>query len=510
MSMDRDLQSLQEVRDLLQKAHDAQKIYKEFSQEQVDRVCEAMVEAGWQNSRYLAELACEETGMGRPDSKHLKNFVGTRLTWEDIKDLKTCGVIRQDDVTRVYELADPYGVVAAIIPTTNPTSTAMFKILISLKTRNSIVISPHPRAIRCVVESARIMHEAAVRAGAPEGLVQTMTTVTLQGTQHLMEHRLTDVIVATGGSQLVTAAYSAGNPAYGVGPGNVPVYIHQSADIPHAVACISVSQTFDNGTICSSEQSVICDERIGQQVLDQFRRQGSHVCSPEETAKLERVCVRGHMMNPEVVGLFPRDIAAKAGFTVPHETKVLIVPYRGVGRQYPLSCEILAPLLTFYAENGEEACRQRCHEILADDGLGHSFGIHATEEQVIWRYAHEIPTYRFHVNAPTTQASVGYAVKIEPSMTLGCGAPGKNITGDNITARHLMNIKRVGFIDPAFDAEHVVPTYQSGAAAVSASPAPAPSGQGQASSQTDFTVNNTIKPPVRPYLMDKHNPGSDS
>ncbi len=501
MPLDRDLKSLQEVRDLLQRAHDAQKIYRGFSQERVDRICEAMVDAGWQNSRYLAELACEETGMGRPDSKHLKNFVGTRLTWQDIKDLKTCGVVARNEETQVYELANPYGVVAAIIPTTNPTSTAMFKILISLKTRNGIVISPHPRAVRCVQESARVMAQAAVRAGAPEGLIQTMTTVTLQGTQHLMGHPLTDVIVATGGSQLVTAAYSAGNPAYGVGPGNVPVFIHESADRAHAVAAITVSQTFDNGTICSSEQSIVCDESIADEVLELFRQQGSHVCNAEQTRLLEQVCVRNHMMNPDIVGQYPRDIASKAGFEVPHETKVLIVPYKGVGHDYPLSCEILTPLLTFYAENGAEACRERCLEILRDDGLGHSFGIHATDQQVIWRYAEEMPVFRFHVNAPTTQASVGYAVKIEPSMTLGCGAPGKNISGDNITARHLMQIKRVGFLDPAFDAEHILPTYGGAAPSARASVGPVAKEQ-----DGKFPINNTIKPPVRPYLMDKQNP----
>ncbi len=501
--MDSDLVALQGVRDAVKAAHQAQKAYAKFTQEQVDRVCEAMVEAGWRDSRYLAELAVEETGMGRADSKHLKNFVGLRLTWDNIKSLKTCGIVKRDDDRRIYELVDPFGVVAAIVPTTNPTSTAMFKILIALKTRNAIVISPHPRAVKCTHESARILHEAAVRAGAPEGLIQSLKTVSLDATQALMRHPQVDLILATGGALLVHAAYSAGKPAYGVGPGNVPVLIHPSADVEHAVACIVASQTFDNGTICSSEQSVVCDRAIAPRVLAEFARQKAHVATPAEVAKLEKVVTKGKTMNPEVVGKYPWQIAQMAGFELARDTTVIIAPYDKVGPAFPLSYEILAPILSFYAEDGADKCKARCLEVLRFEGLGHTFGIHTTDEAAVWEYAREMPVYRFHVNAPTTQASVGFAVKIEPSMTLGCGSPGGNITGDNITARHLLCTKRIAFIDPAFDREYIAPMCKAGGATAIAPPASVASPASRAAGA--FPINNIIQVPSRPYLMDKHN-----
>lgn len=513
--MDKDLASLQAMRDAVEAAHEAQRRFSTYDQAQVDRICEAMVDAGWRNSRYLAELAVEETGMGRADSKHMKNFVGLRLAWDDIKDLATCGVIRYDEERRVHELATPYGVVAAIVPTTNPTSTAMFKILIALKTRNAIVISPHPRAIRCTSESARILDEAATAAGAPPGLIQCLTQVTLQSTQALMTHPKTDLILATGGSALVTESYSSGKPAYGVGPGNVPVLIDPSADLAHAVACVVTSQTFDNGTICSSEQSVICERRIADDVLAMFRAHKAHVASPAECQALARVVTRGKTMNPAVVGKFPHEIAALAGFEVPQDTTVLICPTEGVGFSHPLSFEILAPILSFYAEPDAAACKARALEVLHFEGLGHSFGIHAQDEGVIWDYAAEMPVYRVHVNAPTTQASVGFAVKLEPSMTLGCGPPGGNISGDNITARHLMCIKRVGWLDPAFDQEYITPRIKSAGGSAGARIEPTGPASGSFNSgaiRGDSRIQpggndgrNIIQVPSRPYLMSKYN-----
>lgn len=530
--VDKDLQALQAVRDAVGAAHQAQLVYAEFGQEKVDRICEAMVDAGWRNSRYLAELAVEETAMGKAESKHLKNFVGLRLTWDDIRDLKTCGVVRADHDRRVFEMVDPYGVIAAIVPTTNPTSTSLFKILIALKTRNAVVISPHPRAVRSCQESARILNEAAVRAGAPEGLIQCLTTVTLDATQALMKHPDVHLVLATGGAGLVKAAYSAGKPAYGVGPGNVPALIHPSADIEHAAACIVASQTFDNGTICSSEQSVVCEASIADQVLEAFRHQDCHIASPEECAKLEKIVTSGATMNPAVVGKFAWQIAEMAGFSVPRDTTVLVCPYDKVGPRHPLSYEILAPILSFYSERDADAARARCLELLEFEGLGHTFAIHTTDEAIVWDYAHRMPVYRFHVNAPTTQASVGFAVQIEPSLTLGCGSPGGNITGDNVTARHLLCTKRVAFIDPTFDADHIQPRMPgkgSDRARTSVGPqseqidrpiirglgASDPGGAQRSISSgpslparprdAQFPVGNVIQVPSRPYLMDKYN-----
>ena len=355
--MDTDLQAIQEVRECLRRAREAQKTLYRFGQDRIDRICQAMVDAGVEHSRYLAELAVEETGIGRVDGKILKNEFALQGTWEDIRDLATVGIIRSDEAKGVHEVAEPYGVVAAVIPTTNPTSTAMFKILISLKTRNAIVVSGHPRAIRCVSESCRVLHEAAVRAGAPDGIITCLTKVTIEATQHLMGHPDTDLILATGGAGLVEAAYSAGNPAQGVGPGNVPVYIHSSADVPHAAATIVNSQTFDNGTICCSEQSVVCDRSVADLFRQEIESHGAYFTNPHETSLLEKACTDGPRMNPAIVGLFPVRIARMAGFDVPEDTTVLMVPYEGVGPEHPLSMEILTPLLTYYVVDGEEGPR---------------------------------------------------------------------------------------------------------------------------------------------------------
>ncbi|MDP7034555.1 MAG: aldehyde dehydrogenase family protein [Planctomycetota bacterium] len=495
--MDSDLKALQDVRDLLGAARAAQKEYLHFNQSQVDRVCESVVQAGLDHARYLAELAAEETQLGVAESKVLKNEFSVRDAWEDFKDLKTVGIIKSEPENGYHEIAEPFGVVAAVIPMTNPTSTALFKILISLKTRNAIVVSPHPRSVRCIAESCRIAQEAAVRAGAPQGLIQWMTQVTIEATQHLMGHEWTDLIVATGGEGLVHAAYSAGNPAYGVGPGNVSVYIHRSADVPHAAAAIVTSQTFDNATICCSEQSLVCDQSRSQEFLSELKRHKAHVTSPEETTMLERVCVRGRMMNPEIVGKFPAFIARKAGFSIPEDTTVLIVPYQGVGPKYPLSCEILTPLLTYYEADNEQQAEELCLEILRFGGLGHTFGIHATDEELIRSWAFKMPVNRYLVNAPTTQGGIGFSVKMEPSMTLGCGSFGKNISGDNITARHLMCIKKFCYIKPEFDQKYIQPRLQG----TSTSPTPS----AQPNPELHAGAPRPVLAPVRPYLMDKHN-----
>ncbi|HKE01160.1 MAG TPA: aldehyde dehydrogenase family protein [Planctomycetota bacterium] len=446
--LDRDLLAIQEVRTLLRRAHEAQQAFERFDQASVDRVTKAMVEAGARAAEPLAKLAVEETGYGRVDSKTLKNLFATEVLWESIRDLKTVGIVRRDEANGVYEVAAPYGVVASIIPTTNPTSTALFKGIVSVKARNATVMSPHPRSVRCIRESCRVLNDAAVRAGAPDGLVLSLSEPTLESTRELMHHRLTNVILATGGAGLVKAAYSSGKPAYGVGPGNVPAYVERTADVEHAVRCIVSSQTFDWSTICASEQSVIVDREIADATLAEFRRQGAHFCSEDETRALERLCVRGELMNPEIVGMAPVRLAALAGFRVPESTTVLLAPQGGVGPKYPLSREILTPLLAWYVvKDWREGCR-RCIEVLEFGGDGHTLGLHTRSEEVATAFALEKPANRILVNAPTSQGSVGLATNVEASMTLGCGPMGRNISSDNITARHLVNLKRVAIVRP--------------------------------------------------------------
>lgn len=522
--LDRDLVTIQEVRDLLRRASAAQKLFLQFDQESVDRVTKAMVEAGVRASRSLANQAVEETGYGRADSKTLKNLFSTEVLWESIKDLKTCGIVRRDDTNGLWEVAVPYGIVASIIPTTNPTSTALYKAIISVKARNATVMSPHPRSVRCVRETCRILNEAAVRAGAPDGLVLCISAPSLEATKELMSHPLTDVILATGGSALVKAAYSSGKPAYGVGPGNVPVYIEKTADIAHAVKCIISSQTFDWGTICASEQAVVVDEAIANDTLAEFRRRGAHFCNEEETRALERICIKGELMNPEIVGMQPSRLAAKAGFVVPENTTVLLAPQGGIGPKFPLSREILTPLLAWYtSKNWRDGC-EKCIQILEFGGDGHTMGVHTRSEEVVTAFALEKPANRILLNCPTSQGAVGFATNLEASMTLGCGPMGRNISSDNITVRHLINLKRVAAIRPDYwdierryaagntgvnfpvaKSQHLqTPVGGSGSAAPSRATAPAPAARDYKTNHFDnlslggYKGNAAVTPPDEP------------
>lgn len=449
-NLDRDLAAVQEVRDLLRRASAAQKEFAQFDQEKVDRITKAMVEAGARAAESLAKLAVQETGYGRAESKTLKNLFATEVLWESIRDLRTCGIVRRDDDAGIWEVAVPYGIVASIVPTTNPTSTALFKAIISVKARNATVVSPHPRSVKCVTETCRILNDAAVRAGAPDGLVLCISTPSLEATNELMKNSMTDVILATGGSALVKAAYSSGKPAYGVGPGNVPVFIERTADITHAVKCIISSQTFDWGTICASEQAVVVEESIARETLAEFQRQGAHFCNEEEVRKLEKICIRGELMNPDVVGQQPSKLARMAGFSVPESTTVLLAPQAGIGPQYPLSREVLTPLLAWYTcKDWHHGC-DVCMKVLEFGGDGHTLGLHTRSEEVVTAFALEKPANRILINCPTSQGAVGLATNLEASMTLACGPMGRNITSDNITARHLVNLKRVAAIRPDY------------------------------------------------------------
>lgn len=446
--MDRDLQAICEVRDLIKKAKAAQAILGCYSQEEVDRLVSLAAEYGYKASRELAELACEETKMGKVESKVEKNQFATRNVYEHIKNIKTVGIIREDTKRQVYEIATPMGIVAAVIPCTNPTSTALYKILIALKARCTIILSPHPRAVRCIQASANAMLKAANAIGGPDGIIGCLTTPTLEATQELMSHSDTGVILATGGSGLVKAAYSSGKPAIGVGPGNVPAFIEKSANIPHAVRCLVASQGFDWGTICCSEQAVIMDKPIEKECLEEFRRQKAHICNEQEILALQSVVPSGNTINPEVVGQSPSRIASMAGFRVPEDTTILLAWQKGVGDTYPLSREKLSPILALYTEDGWQAACEKCMELLRYGGMGHSLVIHSQNSDVIRAFALAKPVSRILVNAPSSQGGVGYGTGLVPSMTLGCGTPGGNITSDNITTTHLINIRRIAMGDP--------------------------------------------------------------
>ncbi len=443
--MDKDLESTQQARDLLAKAKKAQEELSQFSQKEVDAVCAAIAEEGFKQAEFLARLAVEETQLGRVESKKIKNEFCTRNLWDAMREMKTCGIIGRDDKNLVYEIAEPMGTVAAIIPTTNPTSTAIYKIMIALKSRNTIVISPHPRAIKCIGESARVCTEAGLKAGLPQGSVGWMTAVTLEGTTELMRHRYTRVILSTGGEGIVKAAYSSGKPAYGVGPGNAPVYIERTADVRHAVSNIVESKLFDYGTVCASEQAVIVDQVIDKEAKEEFRRQKAYFVSPEEKKKMEPVCIKGDIMNPDVVGQSAAKIAKLCGFTVAEDTSVLIAELKAVGREEPLSREVLAPVLAYYVEPDWMSACERCLQVLRFGGMGHTLVIHSRDPQVIMEFALKKPAYRFCVNTPATFGAIGYTTRLFPSMSLGCGTSGGNISADNISPLNLINVKRLAF-----------------------------------------------------------------
>jgi acetaldehyde dehydrogenase (acetylating) len=443
---DKDLLSIQQARALAAAAREAQKVLKEFSQEQVDRVVEAMAGAARTEAERLARLAYEETGFGNTKDKTLKNLFSAVDVYEYIRPLRTVGILREDKERRVVEIAEPMGVVAAVIPSTNPTSTAIFKALVSIKARNAVVMSPHPSARNCILETVRVMHGPAVAAGLPKDALACMTEVSLEGTQELMRCRDTGVILATGGIGLVRAAYSSGKPAYGVGPGNVPAYIHQSADVPKAARDVMDGKTFDNGTLCSSEQSIVCDAAIKDQVIAEVKKNGGYFLSDAEASAVARVVVTPQRLaNPEIVGKPAPYIAEKAGVKVPAETRALVASLAGVGRDFPLSIEKLCPVLAFYVvKDWHEGC-ERVLQLLRYGGTGHTMSIHSKDDAVIREFALKKPVFRIVANSQSSMGATGYTTGLAPSMSLGCGAYAGNITSDNITPMHLINVKRLAY-----------------------------------------------------------------
>ncbi|GEN54564.1 aldehyde dehydrogenase family protein [Halobacillus faecis] len=446
MELDYDLESIQGMRTALKRAKAAQKEYESFTQEQVDRIVTAVAEAAHAKARSLAEKAVEETGMGVVEHKTIKNQVGSKDVYESIKNEKTVGVIYRDTAKKVTEFAYPFGVVAAIIPTTNPTSTAIYKTLISLKTRNAIVVSPHPSAVKCTIAALKICHDAAVQAGAPEGIVGWISKPSMPATTELIQHRDTSVILATGGGGLVRAAYSSGKPAYGVGPGNVPVYLEKSCQVKKAVQMVMDSKTFDNGTICATEQAIVVDQNIKEMTVRELKNQRAYFLEGEEKEKVAAVLSPAPgKINPKIVGRPATTIAQMAGVNVPSDTRVLIAEETRVGKDVPFSLEKLSPVFALYTVKDVDQAKAQCIELLNLGGRGHSLSIHTSDDQIAEMFGHEMPVSRLMVNTLSSIGAVGATTNLKPSLTLGCGSYGGNITSDNITARHLVNIKRLAY-----------------------------------------------------------------
>src|SRR6476660_217215 len=478
MSVDKDLVSVQQARDLVEAAHRAQAQVAEFDQAKIDRICEAMARAALAYAARLGALAVEETGYGVAADKQVKNQFSAEIVWNYFRNLRTVGVV--SETKDVVEIASPRGVVCGIIPSTNPTSTAIFKILIAIKSRNAIVLSPHPSAARCINETVKAMREAGVKEGLPADAIGCMTTATIEGTEALMKHKMTAVILATGGIGLVRAAYSSGKPAFGVGPGNVPVMVERSADVPKAVQDILTGKCFDNGTICASEQAVVVDAPIEMAVREQFKMQGGYFINQSEADLLAKiVATPQRSLNPAIVGRSVEKIAGMAGINVPPGTRCLIADVGGVGRDFPLSMEKLSPILAFYVEDGIERGAARCNEILHYGGMGHTAGIHTGSREAAVRYGTEMPPSRITVNTPTTHGAIGFSTALSPSMTLGCGSWGGNVTSDNVSPLHLMDIKRV-----AFETRPVKSSRPAVSTSTVAAPAPAPAYSGTAATST--------------------------
>ena len=439
MEFDKDLRSVQEVRDLLAQARKAQRALAVMTQEQLDAITAAISRAGAQHARRLADMAVEETGFGRKEDKEIKNRFAAVTLYEAIRDQKTHGILAEDREHRTVDIGVPVGVVAGLVPSTNPTSTVIYKAMICMKAGNPIVFSPHPGAANCI--------RAAEEAGAPAGAISCITTPTIEATNALMRHDTTRLILATGGAAMVKAAYSSGTPAIGVGAGNGPAYIHHTANVEQAVKRILDSKTFDNGTICASEQSVIMEARMEPAVKAALRAQGAYLLDEEETKQLSRFILRANgTMNPAIVGKSVATVAQLAGLNrVPPSARVLVARETGVGKGHPYSSEKLGLILGCFVEPNEEAVLNRCIEILEWEGAGHTFSIHTEDEQVAKRFAAAVPASRVLVNTPSALGGIGATTCLFPALTLGCGAVGGSSSSNNIGPLDLINIKRVAW-----------------------------------------------------------------
>ena len=438
--------SVETLAKTLEKVKNAQKEFSKYSQEQVDKIFQAAAIAANEARIPLAKMAVEETGMGIVEDKVIKNHYAAEYIYNKYKNEKTCGVIYQDDSYGIKKIAEPVGIVAAVIPTTNPTSTAIFKTLIALKTRNGIIISPHPRAKKSTIEAAKIVLEAAVKAGAPEGIIAWIDVPSLELTNMLMQSA--DIILATGGPGMVKSAYSSGKPALGVGAGNTPAVIDESANVILAVNSIIHSKTFDNGMICASEQSVIVSDKIYDKVKDEFVKRGCYILNPEETEKVRKTIIINGALNAKIVGQKAHTIAELAGVSVPENTKILIGEVESVDLSEEFAHEKLSPVLAMYKASSFDDALEKAYRLIEDGGLGHTSSLYVntvTEKEKIEKFYSKMKTCRVLVNTPSSQGGIGdlYNFKLAPSLTLGCGTWGGNSVSENVGIKHLLNIKTV-------------------------------------------------------------------
>ncbi|WP_373209611.1 acetaldehyde dehydrogenase (acetylating) [Allofournierella massiliensis] len=441
---DLDLRSIQEARDLARKGAAAAKQMAGYTSEQIDRILKSMVEAAREHAACLGKMAVEETGFGKALDKAYKNHAASVLLYEDIKDMKTVGIISEDPEKKILEVAAPAGLIMGIVPSTNPTSTVIYKSMIAIKAGNAIVFSPHPSAAKCTLKAAEVMREAAIKAGAPEGIIGCVSMPTMAATNELMHCKEVALIIATGGPGMVKAAYSAGKPAIGVGAGNSPAYIERSADVKAAVDAIMASKTFDNGTICASEQSIICETCNRQQVVDELKRQGAYFMTREETEKVCRLLFKnGHAMNAKFVGRTPDVIAQAAGISIPMGTRVLIGEQDGVGEGYPLSYEKLTTVLAFYTvEDWKQACELSMQ--LLQNGIGHTMSLHTQNKDIVRKFAVK-PASRILVNTGGSMGGTGISTGLNVAFTLGCGTCGGSSVSENVSPLNLINVKKVAY-----------------------------------------------------------------
>lgn len=447
MLQDKDLLSIQEVRSKVDRAYAAWTKYRNYSQEQVDAIVERMAAAARLHARRLADLAVEETGYGNAKDKYIKNILNCDWLPRRMRGMKTVGIIREIPEEGIVEIGVPVGVVAAILPTTNPTSTAIYKTLISLKAGNAVVLSPHPRAQKCTCNTAAVLYQAALEAGAPEDIIQCIDMASLEGTNALMRHERTGVILSTGGAGIVKAAYSSGKPAFGVGPGNVPVLVDTSADLDDAIPKIVTGKSFDYGTVCSSEQAIVCESSLRDRIVSLLKAQKAYICNDAQREALAKILITPNWtVNPQCVGQSPQKLAKMAGFEAPPDATILCCEVGGVGKQHPLSAEKLSPVLSLYFLQDWQACVETCFALLKFGGAGHTCAIYAKNDARIREYALRMPANRVLVNTPAPQGSTGITTNVFPSMTLGCGAVAGNITSDNVGPQHLINIKRLAYV----------------------------------------------------------------
>ncbi|HEM5320679.1 TPA: acetaldehyde dehydrogenase (acetylating) [Streptococcus suis] len=448
-TLDVDLCSIQEARDLVRNGKEAANQIAYFSDEQIDAILKNIVKAVETNAYYLADLAVEETGFGKLEDKAFKNYAASTLLYDEIKEYQTSGILQFDEKNKIFKVAEPMGLILGITPSTNPTSTIIYKSMVSIKARNAIVFAPHPSAKRCSVAAAELVRKAAVEAGAPESIVGCVMNPTLESTNELMHSKDIALIIATGGPGMVKAAYSSGKPAIGVGAGNSPAYIEKTADVKKAISNIVASKTFDNGTICASEQAIICEEANKDQVLQELKVQGCYLMTKEETDKVCQILFRGNShgcnpaMNPKFVGQSAIKIAEAAGISVPSDTKILVGPQVGVGQGNPLSFEKLTTVLGFYVvKDWEEACALSIK--LLQNGIGHTMSLHTGDPDMIFRFSSK-PASRILINTGGSQGGTGISTGLPIAFTLGCGTDGGSSVSDNLTPEHLINIKTVAY-----------------------------------------------------------------